>query len=90
MIGFKSIILNRSHNYNKIDVPMIVQGKSFDPVYIREDVWIGCNCVILLGVKIGKGAIIGAGVIVTNDVGEMKIVGGNPAKEIRSRLSSNV
>lgn len=50
------------------------------PVVIEEDVWIGSNAVILPGVKIGRGAVIGAGSIVTKDVPRYSIAYGNPAK----------
>mgnify|MGYP000211546763 CR=1 FL=1 len=56
-----------------------VQHKS---VHIEDNVWIGCRCIILKGVTIGKGAIIAAGSVVTKDVPEMKIYGGVPAKYI--------
>lgn len=55
------------------------------PVNICDDTWIGCNVVILKGVTIGRGAIIGAGSIVTKDVPPYAIVGGNPARIIRYR-----
>ena len=48
------------------------------------DNWIGANSIILLGVHIGKGAVIAAGAVVTKDVPENMIVGGVPAKVIRS------
>lgn len=57
------------------------------PVMIMDDVWIGCNAVILKGVTINKGAIIGAGAIVTKDVPAYAIVGGNPAKVIKYRFT---
>ncbi len=55
-------------------------------VTIGDDVWIGVNAVILKGVTIGTGAIIGAGAVVTKDVRPYDIVGGAPAKVIRSRF----
>lgn len=54
-------------------------------VDIRDDVWIGANSVILPGVIINKGAIIGAGSVVTKDVPEYAIVAGNPARVIKYR-----
>lgn len=55
---------------------------------IGDDVWIGHNAVILPGCKsIGRGAVVGAGAIVTRDVPAYTIVAGNPAKPIRSRFS---
>lgn len=53
------------------------------PITIDDDVWIGGNVTILPGVKIGKGAIIGAGSVVTKDIPKMTISAGNPAKVIR-------
>lgn len=47
---------------------------------IGNDVWIGANCVIMPGVKIGDGAVIGAGSVVTKDVGNFEIVYGVPAR----------
>ena len=59
----------------------------FERIEIGNDVWIGINSVILDGVKIGDGAIIGAGSVVTKDVDDYAIVGGVPAKLIRYRFS---
>lgn len=54
------------------------------PIIIHDNVWIGINSTILPGVTIGKNAIVAAGSIVTKDVEPSIIVGGNPAKFIRS------
>jgi acetyltransferase-like isoleucine patch superfamily enzyme len=54
---------------------------------IGNDVWIGANALIKPGLKIGDGAVIGAGAVVTKDVGPYAIVGGVPAKLIRRRFS---
>ena len=53
------------------------------PITIEDNVWIGANAVILPGVRIGQGAVIGAGAVVTKDVHPATIVGGVPAKLIR-------
>lgn len=53
------------------------------PIIIKDDAWIGMNSIILKGVTIGKGAIIGAGSVVTNDVPDWCVVAGNPAKVIK-------
>ena len=65
---------------------MNVQQSKIDPIVIEEDVWMGVNCVILKGVRIGRGAIIAAGSVVTRDVGAYEIVGGVPARLIKKRL----
>lgn len=53
------------------------------PIAIEDKVWIGINATILPGVKIGYGAIVGAGSVVTKDVPEMTVVAGNPARIIK-------
>lgn len=55
------------------------------PPVIGDDVWIGANVVILRGVRVGDGAVIAAGAVVTKDVPENEIWGGVPAKFIRKR-----
>ncbi|MDE6603995.1 MAG: CatB-related O-acetyltransferase [Lachnospiraceae bacterium] len=57
------------------------------PVVIGNDVWIGANVCILPGVRVGDGAVIAAGAVVTKDVAPYAIVGGVPAKVIRYRFS---
>lgn len=56
-------------------------------IIIGDDVWFGTNALICSGVKIGQGAVIAAGSIVTKDVEPYAIVGGNPAKLIKYRFS---
>lgn len=54
------------------------------PIIIKDKAWIGMNVIVLKGVTIGEGAVIGAGSVVTRDVPDWTVVGGNPAKEIKS------
>ena len=56
-------------------------------IIIKNDVWIGINCIILDGITIGNGAVVAAGSVVTKDVAPYSIVGGNPAKLIKYRFS---
>lgn len=56
-------------------------------VCIKDDVWIGCNSVILKGVTIGEGAVIAAGALVSTDVPPYAVVGGVPAKVLKKRFS---
>ena len=55
------------------------------PVVIGNRVWIGARALILPGVRIGEGAIVGAGAVVTKDVESFTIVAGNPARKIGER-----
>ncbi len=56
-------------------------------VIIGNDVWVGINAIVLAGVRIGDGAIVGAGSVVTHDVPPYAIVAGVPARTIRYRYS---
>lgn len=53
------------------------------PIIIGNDVWIGCNSVVLRGVTIGEGAIVSAGSVVTQDVPPNTMVAGNPAVVVK-------
>jgi len=89
MMGPEVMIYTSNHNYGRKDIPMIDQGQSdIRPVVIGDDVWIGARAIILPGVNIGKGSIIAAGSVVTKDVLEYSIVGGNPAKLIKKRFEN--
>lgn len=55
------------------------------PIRIGDDVWIGAHASILAGVSLGKGAVIGAGAVVTGPIGESAIALGVPAREVRRR-----
>ena len=54
------------------------------PVHIGDNVWIGAKALILPGVTVGNNVVIGAGAVVTKDVPDDVVVGGNPAKVIKS------
>lgn len=86
MMGAECLIYTQNHEFSRKDVPMYHQGyKVAKRVLISDDVWIGGRVIILPGVTVGQGAIIGAGAVVTKDVPDYAIVGGNPAKIIRYR-----
>ena len=57
---------------------------------LDNDVWIGHAAIIMPGVKIGNGAIIGSGAVVTKDVGDYEIAAGVPARIIKKRFSDEV
>jgi len=55
-----------------------------EPIVIEDDVWIGANSIILKGVTIGRGAIVGAGSVVTSSIPPFTLCAGNPARIIKS------
>lgn len=86
MMAPEVVILTYNHGFDRLDIPMIQQGVTeIKPVVIGNDVWIGARVMIMPGVRIGDHAILAAGAIITRDVPEWAIMGGNPAKVIRFR-----
>lgn len=92
-------IISSNHNLTYPTTFQTTSGKYADifknslgrqsPINIGNDVWIGTHAVILSGVTIGNGAVIGAGSVVTKDVPPYAIVGGIPAKIIKSRFKAS-
>lgn len=83
-IASEVMIYNGEHDINDENFKA-----SFAPVVIEDYVFIGPRVIILPGITIKKGAVVGAGAVVTKDVDEFTIVGGVPAKVIGERSNKN-
>lgn len=90
LMGEDVLFLGGGHKMDRTDIPMGLQGDcDTTPLHIAGDVWIGARVIILPGCsRIGHGAVIGAGAVVTKDVPDWSVVGGNPARILRSRKDS--
>ena len=87
MMAPEVLIFRENHRYSSTDIPMVRQGcEHASPVRIGNDVWIGRRAIINAGKSVGDGCIIAAGSVVTKDIPFYSIVGGNPAKIIKSRI----
>lgn len=84
-IGPGTVLRSSNHCFVDKELPIMFQGHNTGRIIIEDDVWIGANCVVTPDVRIGKGAIVGAGAVVTHDVEPYSIVAGVPAKEIGKR-----
>jgi len=84
--GEIKIFDNNSHSINaeKRREHAVMDLHDVAPVDIGDDVWVGSNVIIMKGVKIGNGAVIAAGSIVTKNVEAFTVVGGNPAKWLKN------
>ena len=80
-------IFTGEHNYNSKDLKYLPFDERYncEQVIVEDYVWIGSHVIIMPGVRIGEGAIIGAGSIVTKDVPPKAVAAGNPAKVISYR-----
>jgi hypothetical protein len=78
---------SRSYDLHPEDDQEFFNWRRANQVTLGDDVWIGHRAVLLPGVKIGTGAVVGAGAVVTKDVPPFTIVAGVPAKKIRRRFS---
>lgn len=86
LIGPNVVLRSSNHAFDVVEKPVIEQGMIDGEIIINDDVWIGSNAVILPNCKIGKGAIIAAGAVVTKNVDSYTVVGGVPAKLIKRRI----
>ncbi|WP_087492270.1 acyltransferase [Winogradskyella sp. PC-19] len=86
MVAPNCVLVAFNHGYGDIDTPMVKQKNIEKKIVVEDNVWISANCTISAGVKIGKGSIIAANSFVNKDVATYSIVGGVPAKLIKSRL----
>ncbi len=84
-IASQVLIYNSEHDLESEDFQAIVS-----PVEIDDYVFVGPRAIILPGVKIGRGAVVAAGAVVTKDIPSFKIVGGVPAKEIGERKNKEL
>ena len=84
-IGANTVIVPADHGFSRVNVPINAQPLTRKGIRIDRDVWIGSNCTILDGARIGQGAVIGAGAVVRGEIEELGVAVGVPARVIRTR-----
>ncbi len=85
VIGSRVEVGARCHVGANAVLAGVLEPASAKPVVLEDEVLIGANAVVLEGVHIGKGAVIGAGAIVTQDVEANAVMVGNPARKIKKK-----
>jgi acetyltransferase-like isoleucine patch superfamily enzyme len=86
MIATHCTFMPYQHSYGDITRPMREQPlTSRGEIVLEDDVWLGAQVCVLDGVTIGRGAIIGAGAVVTKDIPPYAIAAGVPARVLRTR-----
>jgi acetyltransferase-like isoleucine patch superfamily enzyme len=84
-IGPAVRILTSAHRLDELDKPILQSTVEFAAVVIEDGSDIGAGAILLPGIRVGRGAQVGAGAVVSHDVPEYAIVAGVPARSIRSR-----
>lgn len=74
-----------NHGFDRTDIPIYRQAPTSKGIRIGDGTWIGTNAVILDGCNVGAHCIVAAGAVVTKDVPDYAIVGGNPARILKQR-----
>jgi len=77
-------IIAVNHVFDDPNRPFVEQGITAEGIIIEDDVWLGAGAIITDGVRVGKGAVVAAGAVVTKDVPPHTVVGGVPAKPIKT------
>ena len=83
-------IIAVNHVFDDPRRPFVEQGITAEGIVIEDDVWLGAGAIITDGVRVGKGAVVAAGAVVTRDVAPHTVVGGVPARQIKSIDGANV
>jgi acetyltransferase-like isoleucine patch superfamily enzyme len=85
LIAAYTYLVGGDHLYDRVDVPVLEQGRTARGIDIADNVWLGTHVVVTDGSQVGRDAIIGAGAVVVGEIPEYAIATGIPAKVIRDR-----
>jgi 2,3,4,5-tetrahydropyridine-2-carboxylate N-succinyltransferase len=83
ILGARATVGKRCHIGAGAVLAGVLEPPSKQPVIVEDDVLVGGNAVVLEGVRIGKGAVVAAGAVVTSDVEAGSVVAGSPAKKVK-------
>jgi maltose O-acetyltransferase len=90
MLAQECCLLGGNHNFDDMKTPIRLQGEGKQgKIEINDGAWIGAKAIVLTGITIGRGAIVASGAVVTKDVPDFAIVGGNPARIIKYRTNAS-
>jgi acetyltransferase-like isoleucine patch superfamily enzyme len=81
-------LVGGSHEFGRVDVPVIDQARSSRGIEIGRGCWLGTRVTVLDGVTVGHDVIVGAHAVVTDDVAPLSVAAGIPARVVRKRSTA--
>jgi acetyltransferase-like isoleucine patch superfamily enzyme len=88
LIAAYTYLVGGDHLYDRVDIPVLHQGRTARGIEVDDNVWLGAHTVVTDGSTIGRDAIIGAGAVVVGEIPEFAIAVGIPAKVVRDRRAA--
>ena len=88
LIAAYTYLVGGDHLYDRIDIPVLEQGRTARGIDVDDNVWLGTHVVITDGSHVGRDAIIGAGAVVVGEIPAFAIATGIPARVVRDRRSN--
>jgi len=85
LLGPNVFVTASNYHFADRSTPVMLQPRKESDVHIERDVWLGTGAIVLPGVRIGEGAIVAAGGVVTRDVPAWAVVAGVPARTVGQR-----
>jgi acetyltransferase-like isoleucine patch superfamily enzyme len=88
LIAAYTYLVGGDHLFDRVDVPVLHQGRTARGIDVGDNVWLGAHVVVTDGSRIGRDAVVGAGAVVIGDLPEFAIAAGVPARIVRDRRES--
>lgn len=85
IVGPNAVLRAANHSFNSMDLPIRRQEHLPGVIHLEEDVWLGAGVIVLPNIRIGRGAVIGAGSVVNRDIPPFSVAAGIPAQVIKKR-----
>ena len=85
LVAAYTYLVGGDHLYDRVDVPVLHQGRTARGIDVGDNVWLGAHVVVTDGSRIGRDSVIGAGAVVIGDVPDFSIAAGVPARVVRDR-----
>jgi acetyltransferase-like isoleucine patch superfamily enzyme len=87
LIAAYTYLVGGDHLFDRVDVPVLHQGRTARGIEVDDHVWLGAHVVVTDGSRVGRDAIVGAGSVVIGEIPDFHIAAGSPARIIRDRRS---